>query len=94
MHEVVDDNSDPYRNMGIDAIEMNQGHVGPYLITDEEPNVDATSFFFFHLLKDSDESLWDMNDCTNYNKLSIIALMFTIKSNYGLSEASYDKIIE
>jgi hypothetical protein len=26
MHEVVDDNSNPYRTMVMDAIRMNQGH--------------------------------------------------------------------
>jgi hypothetical protein len=47
---------------------------------------------FFDLLKDSDEPLWD--DCTNHSKLSIVAQMFTIKSNSGLSEAGYDRIVE
>jgi len=44
------------------------------------------------LLKDSDEPLWD--GCTNHSKLSAIAQVFTIKSDHGLSEAGYDKIIE
>ncbi|KAL9400233.1 hypothetical protein Peur_009194 [Populus x canadensis] len=83
VHGVVDDNSNPYRNMVIDVIEMNQGHAGQYLIVDEEPNIDSTSFF--DLLKDFDEPLWNRNDCTNYSKLSTIALMFTAKSDYGLS---------
>jgi hypothetical protein len=30
----------------------------------------------------------------NHSKLSVVAHVFTIKSNHGLSEASYDKIIE
>jgi hypothetical protein len=30
----------------------------------------------------------------DHSKLSAIAQMFTIKSDYGLSEASYDKIIK
>ena len=46
VHEIVDDNSDPYKNMGMEAIKINQDHVGPYIIIDEEPNVDATNFFF------------------------------------------------
>jgi hypothetical protein len=49
-HVVIDDNSNPYRNMVINAIRMNQGHVGQYPIIDEELNVDATRFF--DLLKD------------------------------------------
>jgi hypothetical protein len=28
VHGVVDDNSYPYRNMVIDAMKMNQGHIG------------------------------------------------------------------
>jgi hypothetical protein len=47
--------------------------------------------FFFYLLKDSNEPLW--NGYTNYNKLSIIAWVFVIKSDYGISEAGYDSII-
>jgi hypothetical protein len=43
-------------------------------------------------LKDSDEPLWD--DCTNYSKLSTIAQVFTINSDYGVSEAGYDRIIK
>jgi hypothetical protein len=44
------------------------------------------------LLKDSDEPLWD--GCTNHSKLSVVAQVFTIKSDHGLSKARYDKIIE
>ena len=45
VHEVVDDNSNLYKNMVMDAMRINQGHVGQYPIIDEEPNADATSFF-------------------------------------------------
>ena len=55
VYEVVDDNSNPYRNMIIDAMRMNQGYVDQYPVIDEEPNVDATRFF--DLLKDSDKPL-------------------------------------
>jgi len=48
--------------------------------------------YIHDLLKDSDEPLWD--GCTNHSKLSAVAQVFTIKSNHGLSEAGYDKIIE
>jgi len=47
---------------------------------------------FFDLLKDSDEPLWD--GYTNHGKLSAVAQVFTIKSDHGVSEAEYDKIIE
>jgi hypothetical protein len=90
VHEVVNDNSNPYRNMVMDAMRMNQSNVGQYPIVKEEPNTDATRFF--DLLKDSDEPLWD--GCTNHSKLSAVAQVFTIKSDHGLSEGSYDKIIE
>ena len=59
-------------------------------IIEEEPNVDAVRFF--DLLKDSDELLWD--GCTNHSKLSAVAQVFTIKSDHGLSEVDYDKIIK
>jgi len=55
MLEVVDDNSNYYRSMVIDALRMNQGYVGECLIVDEEPNAEATRFF--ELLKDSDKLL-------------------------------------
>jgi len=90
VHGVANDNSNPYRNMVMDAMRMNQGNVSQCPIVEEEPNADAIRFF--DLLKDSDEPLW--NDCTNHSKLLVVAQVFTIKSDHGLSEASYDKIIE
>jgi len=89
VQEVVDDNSNPYRNIVRDAMEMNQGYVGQCPILDEEPNADATKFF--NSLKDFDELLWD--DYINHSK-SIVAQVFTIKSDYRLSEVSYDRIVE
>jgi len=44
------------------------------------------------MVKDSNEPLWD--DCTNHSNLSIIAQVFTIKSDHGLSEAVYDRIVK
>jgi hypothetical protein len=90
VHEVVNDNSNPYRNMVIEAMRMNQGNVGQCPIVEEEPNADATRFF--DLLKDYDEPLWD--GYMNHSKLSAVAQVFTIKSDHGLSEVSYDKIME
>ena len=69
VHKVVNDNSNPYRNMVMDAIRMNEGNVSECPIVEEEPNADATRFF--DMLKDSDEPLWD--GCTNHSKLSVVA---------------------
>jgi len=90
VHGVANDNSNLYRNMVMDAMKMNQGNVNQCPIVEEEPNADATRFF--DLLKDSDKPLWD--GCTNDSKLLAIAQVFTIKSDHGLSEVGYDKIIE
>ena len=68
MHRVIDDTSDPYRNMVMDAMEMNQGHTSQCSIIDEELNVDVTRFFDF--LKNSDKPLW--NGCINHIKFSTI----------------------
>jgi len=68
MHRVIDDTSDPYRNMVMDAMEMNQGHTCQCSIIDEELNVDVTRFFDF--LKNSDKPLW--NGCINHIKFSTI----------------------
>ena len=65
VHGVVDNNSNPYKNMVMNAMRMNQGHASQCPSVDEEPNADATKFF--NLLKDSDKPLWD--GCTNYSKL-------------------------
>jgi hypothetical protein len=43
-------------------------------------------------LKDYDKSLWD--GCINHSKLSTITKVFTIKSDRGLSEAGYERIVE
>jgi hypothetical protein len=90
MHEVGNENSNPYRNMVMDAMRMSEGNVKECPIIEKEPDADAARFF--DLLRDSEEPLWD--GYTNHNKLSAIAQVFTIKSDHGLSEAGYDKIIE
>jgi hypothetical protein len=90
MHEVVDDNTTPYRNMIINAMRINQAYVGQCSIVDEEPNADTTRFF--DLSKNSNEPLLD--GCTNHSKLLVVIQVFTIKSDHELSEASYDKIVE
>jgi len=90
MHEIGNENNNPYRNMVMDAMRMSEGNVRECPIIEEEPNADTARFF--DLLKDSDEPLWD--GCTNHGKLSAVAQMFTFKSDHGLSEVGYDKIIE
>jgi len=45
VHGVVNDNSNPYMTMVMDAMRMNQGHVNQCPIVDEESNADATMFF-------------------------------------------------
>ena len=90
MHEVRNENSNPYKNIVMDAMRMSESNVRECPIVKEEPNANTTRFF--DLLKDSDEPFWD--GCTNHSKLSAVAQMFTIKSDHGLSEAGYDKIIE
>jgi hypothetical protein len=87
VHEVVDDNSNPYRNMVMDAMRMNQGYIGQCSIIDKETNVDMTRFFDF--LKDFNEPLWD--GCIIHSKLSSVAQVFTVKSDHRLSEVSYDR---
>jgi len=87
VHVVANDNSNPYRNMVMDAMRMNQGNGSQCPIIEEEPNADATRCF--DLLKDSDVPLWD--SCMNHSKLSAIAQVFTIKSDHEMSEADYEK---
>jgi len=90
VHGVVNDNNNPYRNMVINVIRINQGNGSQCPLVKEEPNTDTTKFF--DMLKDFDEPLWD--GCTNHSKLSVIAQVFTIKLDCGLSEVGYDRIIK
>jgi hypothetical protein len=77
-------------NMVIDTMRKNQGYANECSIVDKEPNADAARFF--NLLKNSGETLLD--GFINYNKLSIVAHVFTIKSDHELSEADYDRVVE
>ena len=52
VHGVVDDNSNPYRNMVMNAMRMNKSYASQCPIIDEEPNADVVRFFY--LLKDFD----------------------------------------
>jgi len=53
MHEVGNDNSNPYKNMAMNAMRMSEGNINECLIIEEESNADAARFF--DMLKDSDE---------------------------------------
>jgi hypothetical protein len=55
VHEAANDNTNPYRNMVMDVMRMNEGNVSQCPIVKEEPNADAARFFY--LMKDSDEPL-------------------------------------
>ena len=55
VYEVGNDNSNPYRNIVMDAMRMNEGNVSECPIVEEELNADAAKFF--DLLKDSGEPL-------------------------------------
>ena len=48
LYGVVDENSNPYKNIVMDMIGMNQGHVGHCSIVDEELNANTTRFFYFY----------------------------------------------
>ena len=54
MHEVLDNNNNPYRRMVMDIIRMNQGYASECSIVDE-PNINTARFF--KLLKYFDEPL-------------------------------------
>jgi hypothetical protein len=55
VHGVANDNSNPYKNMVMKTMRMNQGNASQCPIVEKEPNADATRFF--DLLKDFDEPL-------------------------------------
>jgi hypothetical protein len=55
IHKVGNENSNPYRNMVMDAMRMSEGNVRECPTVEEEPNANATRFF--DLLKDSDKPL-------------------------------------
>jgi hypothetical protein len=45
VHEVVDDNNNPYKSMVMNAMRMNQVYASECSIVDEKPNINATRFF-------------------------------------------------
>ena len=51
VHGVVDDNNNPYKNMIMDVMRMNQGYARKCSIKDEEPNAGVP--MSFDLLKHS-----------------------------------------
>jgi len=44
MHEVGNENNNPYRNMVMDAMRMSEGNVRECPIVEEEPNADEQGF--------------------------------------------------
>jgi hypothetical protein len=38
VHKILDDNHNPYRNMDVDAMRINQGYVSECSIVDEKPS--------------------------------------------------------
>ena len=76
--------------MVMDALRINQGDASECSIVGEEPNVDITNFCDFS--KDFDKPLQD--GCINHSKLSVVAQVLTMKSDNGLSEAGYDRVIK
>ena len=55
VHEAANDNTNPYRNMVMDAMRISEGNVSECPIVKEEPNADAVRFF--DLLKDYNKPL-------------------------------------
>jgi hypothetical protein len=51
VHGVVDDNNNPYKNMVMNVMRMNQGYAGKCSIVDEVPNAGVP--MSFDLLKKS-----------------------------------------
>ena len=45
VYGVVNNNDNPYKNMVMDAMRVNQGNVSHYPNIEEEPNADAIRFF-------------------------------------------------
>jgi len=45
VYEVVDNNNNPYKNMVMNAMRMNQGYVSQCPIVDEKPNVYVAKVF-------------------------------------------------
>jgi len=93
IHEFANDNSNSYKRMVMDVMIMNQDYSvegSCIILLDEESNVYITRFL--KLLEGSNELLWD--EFAIHNELSAIAQIFTIKSNYRSSEASYDRILK
>ena len=67
VHGIVDDNSNSYRNMVMDAVRINQDHADQCPIIDEEHNAYTTKIF--NILKISKII---MASCTNQSKLSVV----------------------
>jgi hypothetical protein len=67
VHGVVDNNSNTYINIVMDAMRMNQGFVDQCPIIDEELHANVARFF--NLLKDSNEYEMGLQIKVNYQSL-------------------------
>lgn len=88
----MDESENPYREMSFDGL----GHGFPAvnhaveIEYEEEPNAKAQEFY--KLLKDADTPLWE--GCKKQTKLSFVSQQLNIKSDYNLSEACFNRIME
>jgi len=77
--------------MVMDAMRMNQGYVGECLVIDEEPNAYAANFFIY---QKTPTNHYGMSAQIIASKLSVVAQVFTIKLDHGLSKFSCDIIVK
>ena len=77
--------------MVMDAMRMNQGYLGECLVIDEELNAYVASFFIYQKTLTNH---YGMSAQIIASKLSVVAQVFTIKLDQGVSKASYNRIIE
>jgi hypothetical protein len=90
MHRVIDDNSNRYMSIIMDAMRINQGWCRWMFNHRWKTNADAARVFDF--LKDFDQPLWDV--CINHGKLLVVTQVFTIKLEHELSEVDYNRIVK
>jgi len=79
----------PYRNLVMDAMGVNDAHVSSPVVAEELSNPKATNFY--KLLKATEEPLWD--GCTKQTKLSAVQLL-NMKSTLNLTQITFNKFID
>jgi hypothetical protein len=80
----------PYRNLVMDAMGVNDAHVSSPVVAEELPNPEATNFY--KLLKAAEELLWD--GCTKQTKLSACVQLLNMKSILNLTQTAFNKFID